>query len=117
MNFTLKRLISSIISFFVALGVGIGIFFIVKAFQDEDKILDTPTHLNYDLENKILSWNIVEHASAYIVKIDEVISKQVDENYLYYPIEKTTNFVVQAIDTSNIYESSENSAVLTVTIN
>lgn len=117
MNFTLKRLISSIISFFVALGVGIGVFFIVKSFQGQNNILDTPTQLNYDLENKILSWNIVEHANAYIVQVDDIVPIQVEENYLYYPIEKTTNFTVQAIDTSNNYEPSQKSVVLTVTIN
>ncbi len=117
MNFTLKRLISSIISFFVALGVGIAIFFIVRAFQDENYVLETPTQLSYDLESQTLTWLEVEHADAYIVKIDESITEQVSENYLHYEIEKTTAFVVQAIDTSNTYEPSANSVALIVTIN
>ena len=117
MNFTLKRLISSIISFFVALGVGIAIFFIVRAFQDENYVLETPTQLSYDLESQTLTWLEVEHADAYIVKIDESITEQVSENYLHYEIEKTTTFVVQAIDTSNTYEPSANSVALIVTIN
>ncbi len=117
MNFTLKRLISSIISFFVALGVGIGIYFIIDAFQDKNNILDTPTQLNYDEESQTLTWSIVEHANAYIVKIDETTVRQVNENYLHYEIEKTTTFIVQAIDTSNVYEPSEYSLALTIKIN
>ena len=33
------------------------------------KVMETPTNLAIDLENEILTWSSVDHASRYVVKI------------------------------------------------
>ena len=78
--------------------------------------LKAPTNLSYDDETYILSWDIVEHADSYNVAINGK-NQVVTENELFYvPTEQTTEFKIQALDSTGEYKSSNWSSVLTYTI-
>ncbi len=89
---------------------------IVGGSSEPDKVLRVPTNVKFDDKKNQLSWDMVDHATAYNVDINGQKST-VNENNLYYVPKDVTNvFKVQAIDTTGDYFSSDWSQPYTYTL-
>ena len=76
--------------------------------------LKAPTNLSYDDETYILSWDIVENADSYNVSINDDDELVVEDNKVFYvPTEQTTEFKIQALDSTGEYKNSNWSDSLT----
>ena len=79
--------------------------------------LKAPTNLSYDDETYILSWDIVENADSYNVSINDDDELVVEDNKVFYvPTNQTTEFKIQALDSTGEYKNSNWSDSLTYTI-
>ncbi len=122
------KIIGSIISGLVTVGVAVGVFYVLSN-NGEGSIISPPDppnppqaklanveNIQYDNQSNLLTWDDVTGADAYNVSINGEI-QQVDDNY--YPfalVDQETEFKVQAYDTSGRFLASEWSDPYVVTL-
>lgn len=97
----------------VTVGVVKGNFF---GTTTETPQLSQVVDIKYDQNDCILSWNEVEHADSYNVSINGEQEVVTDNQIYYVPLAQTSEFKIQALDSTGEYDPSNWSETLTYTI-
>lgn len=84
--------------------------------NNEPQQLAQVLRVDYDNKDCLLSWDIVEHADSYNVSINGEKQVVTENTIFYVPTEQTTEFKIQALDSTGEYKSSNWSSALTYTI-
>lgn len=84
--------------------------------NNEPQQLAQVLRVDYDNKDCLLSWDIVEHADSYNVSINGEKQVVTENTIFYVPTEQTTEFKIQALDSTGEYKSSNWSSALTYNI-
>ncbi len=84
--------------------------------NNEPQQLAQVLRVDYDNKDCLLSWDIVEHADSYNVSINGEKQVVTENTIFYVPTEQTTEFQIQALDSTGEYKNSNWSDTLTYTI-
>lgn len=117
------KIMGLIIGGLVAVGVVIGVAVAFSNMQESgpnhnppQTQLATVQNIEYDQQSNLLTWDDITNANSYNVSVNGKETRVEDNFYTVALTDQTTEFKVQAYDTTNTYLASEWSEPLVITL-